>query len=70
MFSKNASKGSYTTAVSNFYIGGTSSYYLNGYMNDVRYYNHALNSTEVKEMTIADIEKALGHPVKIVKEAE
>lgn len=27
-------------------------------------------STEVKEMTIADIEKALGHLVKIVKEAE
>jgi len=50
VFSKNASKGSYTTAVSNFYIGGTSSYYLNGYMNDVRYYNHALNSTEVKEI--------------------
>ena len=27
-------------------------------------------STEIKEMTIADIEKALGHQVKIVKEAE
>lgn len=27
-------------------------------------------SAEMQEMTIADIEKALGHPVKIVKEAE
>ena len=27
-------------------------------------------SAEMQEMTIADIEKALGHPIKIVKEAE
>ena len=27
-------------------------------------------ATELQEMTIADIEKALGHPIKIVKEAE
>jgi len=42
-------KSSYTTGT-HFFIGGTNSYYLNGYMNDIRYYNNVLSDEEIKEI--------------------
>lgn len=42
-------KGSYTTG-SHLFLGGTSSYYLNGYLNDCRYYNNVLSAEEIKEI--------------------
>lgn len=41
--------GSYTTGT-NFYIGGTNNYYLNGFANDIRYYNNALTAEEIKKI--------------------
>ena len=38
------------TSVSSLHIGGSDNYYLNGFMNDVRYYNHALSPKEVEEI--------------------
>lgn len=47
---KTASVGSYTTAANMLFIGGTSSYYLNGYVDDCRYYDHALSTKEIEEI--------------------
>ena len=38
------------TSVSSLHIGGSDNYYLNGFMNDVRYYDHALSPKEVEEI--------------------
>lgn len=48
---KNATLGSYTTAADMLFIGGTNNYYLNGYINDCRYYDHCLSSKEVEEIS-------------------
>lgn len=45
-----AAQTSSLTSVSSLHIGGSDNYYLNGYMNDVRYYNHALSPKEVEEI--------------------
>ena len=50
VLSKSSNKSSYTTAAPYLYVGGTSYYFLNGYMNDVRYYDNALSETEIKEI--------------------
>lgn len=51
IFSKTATVGSYTTASQNLYIGGTNNFYLNGFLNDARYYDHCLSPTEIKEIS-------------------
>lgn len=53
VLSKTATIGSYTTSASTMFIGGTNNYYLNGYMNDVRYYDNCLSDKEVKEISRA-----------------
>ena len=50
VWNKTASIGSYKGAASTLFIGGTNNYYFKGYMNDVRYYDHALSPKEVKEI--------------------
>ena len=47
---KAATTGSYTTVVNTLFMGGTNNFYLNGYMNDCRYYDHALSAQEVKKL--------------------
>lgn len=51
VMSKTASVSSYKTNTSNIYVGGTSSYYFNGKMNDFRIYDHALSLMEVKQIS-------------------
>lgn len=51
VMSKTASVSSYKTNTSNIYVGGTSSYYFNGEMNDFRIYDHALSPMEVKQIS-------------------
>ena len=48
---KNATLGSYTTAADKLFIGGTNNYYLNGCINDCRYYDHCLSPKEVEEIS-------------------
>lgn len=48
VWNKIAVVGSYTTDTSTLFIGSTNNYYFKGYMNDVRYYDHALSAKEVK----------------------
>lgn len=51
VYTKNTSGGTYTTDATSLFVGGTSGYYLNGYLSDVRYYDHALSLKEVKELS-------------------
>ena len=51
VMSKNATVGTYTEIPTSLYIGGTDNYYLNGYMNDIRYYDEALSPLEIKEIS-------------------
>ena len=48
------------------YADGTKSWYLNGEKYTEEEFNKKMNP--VKELTVADLEKLLGYPVKIVKE--
>lgn len=50
VLSKEATKASYATAASNVYIGGTTSYWLNGKINDVRVYDNCLSPEDVKRL--------------------
>ena len=50
VLSKTATKGSATADVSQLDIGGTNASFLNGYLNDVRIYDHALSVKEVEEL--------------------
>lgn len=53
VLSKTASQGSATADVSQLDIGGTNASFLNGYLNDVRIYNHCLSVKEVRELSKA-----------------
>lgn len=48
VLSKASTKGSYKTTASYLYVGGTSSWWLKGSMNDVRYYSTALPPKEIE----------------------
>lgn len=48
VWNKTAVVGSYTTAASTLFVGGTNNYYFKGYMNDVRYYSTALSPKEIE----------------------
>ena len=47
------------------YSGGTRQWYLNGKEYTEKEFNE--KTARVKELTVAEIEKILGHPVKVVK---
>ncbi len=51
VLNKTATKGSYTNTTSSIFLGATNNYYLNGFINDVRIYNHCLSAKEVKEIS-------------------